>query len=160
MTEPPVGAASEKRRPAFSDDLPDLDSLLIEGQRRLADIEPKLPCRFTFSVYGIAFKAMIERRGDAVRLRFVGDLGQLPFSAEDPATRSRLIRLVGWGEPSRRLHFARGLRNRIAVVGEIEIAEPISGEAIVFAMVSYLLDARAYFQVATEQRMGRRADAP
>ena len=139
------------------DDVPDLNAALADLQDELLKFECKLPCRFTFKVYGFPFIAIIDDVDGQNRLRLIGDVGTVPFSAENPRARARIMKLIGWGEAADQCRFSSATGGRLAFLGETEVPQPLTGRGVVTALVKYILRTRAYFFLVAEQRMGEPA---
>lgn len=139
------------------DDVTDLNAALTDLQGELLKFECDLPCRFTFKVYGFPFVAVIDDVEGQNRLRLIGDVGTVPFSAEDAAARERILKLIGWGEASDQCRFSCSSSGRLAFLGETEVPQPLTGRNVVTALVKYILRTRAYFFLVAEQRMGKPA---
>ncbi len=94
----------------------DLDGLLSSATDRMTRLDPEPPAVFTFWWRGTAFSARFERHGQGCRLVLDGNLGAVPYSAENRSHRDNLLALLGgpqtgvpgrfWADRRLRLHFA------------------------------------------------------
>ncbi len=140
-------------------DLPKFDQLLNEGRRQLSSGDLNLPCHFTFSWSGIGFTACVDKVKDAERrcLQVGCDVGALPYSAEDPLARVRILSLVGWHDLEAPCRFAIGPRGRVHCFGVIELDDAPDDDTIVVALTKHLLAIKPYLVLAGE-RIARHAD--
>ena len=105
------------------------------------------PVAFDFAFRFVRFVARLEQSGGSVHLKLVGDLGPMPFSAESPAARSALARIVDAGSSvlgAGRFRIAQG---RILLGGEIEIPVPVSAVGLVSAVTRFLVPATPYMEL-------------
>jgi len=131
--------------------LPNFEVVLEEASQSLSRLVPRLPVNFSFRWKDIGFAGRVIASADGPRLRLVGDLGPVPFSAESADQRHRLLSLVRWTDAAGTGHFAIGARHHLNLLGEAAVAEPLSGVAIVTAATCFLLHARPYLDLAEEQ---------
>lgn len=134
--------------------LPDLNLVLADADRRLTRLVPMPPINFRFQWQGIPFAARVVMTDDgATRLRLVGDLGPIPYSAEDARRRDRLLSLIRWHAAARPCRFAVGQRQHLNLLGDADVATPLTGTAIIAAATQLLLQARSHLDLAAEQRL-------
>ena len=87
-------------------------------------------------------------------------MGPLPFSAENPAFRERLIKLVSW-KPADRIKFVlEPERQRIYMMIDDVLSGDISGSRLLASAVKSLFHARPFIQLAKEIGWEHPADAP
>jgi hypothetical protein len=140
--------------------LPDLNLVLADADRRLTRLAPTPPINFRFQWQGIPFAARVVVTDDgATRLRLVGDLGPVPYSAENPRGRDRLMSLVQWRGAAKPCRFAMGQRQHLNLLGDTDVAAPLTGTAIIAAAAKLLLQARPHLDLAAEQRLNRERHA-
>ena len=134
-------------------DLPKFDQLLNEGRRRLSSSELNVPCQFSFVWSGIRFSASVDKTNDDehCRLQISCDVCGLPFSAEDPLARARILSLVKWHEPNAACRFAIGPRGRIHCLGIVALDAAPDGDSVIVALTKHLLSIRPYLALASEQ---------
>jgi hypothetical protein len=137
---------------AMPETLPDMVPVLADAERSRIRLEPELPVNFQFKWHGIPFTARVERSDAGPRLLLVGDLGPVPFSAEDAEGRRRLLSLAKWVDAKGACRFAVGQRHHLNLLGESRIAAPLTGTTIVAAATNCLLEARPYIDLVEEQR--------
>ncbi len=138
---------------------PDIDRLLEQGHRHLADIAPELPVKFTFAWRGIDFIGHVHELDDELELRLYGDVGPLPFSSERPGARRRLLLLTRRSENDGAVRFAVTRRQRVGVLGQIGVEVPVTCGSIVVAATRLLLGLGPWLELALEEipRGGRAA---
>ena len=131
-------------------ELPGLDRHLLKAAQELARLDPKLPAEFTFTWQGTAFSARAERHAMGLRLFLRGDLGALPYSAEDRSSRDKLLAILRGPRAgaSGRFHLCR--RQHLRFTSETETAAPLSGKAMVIQTIQVLLGAKPCFDLAFE----------
>jgi hypothetical protein len=113
---------------------PDLASVRLEAEARLAALVPRLPAAFRFDWRGMAVTGRLEA-GEPKRVHLVADLGPVPYTAEDPMRRAAALALDG----RRQL---RAINNRLTLA----MTEPLDGPGhvpgIVTAITLALIKAR------------------
>lgn len=134
------------------DSLPDFDEILQTARSNLAEATPALPINFRFVWQQMGCVARVDKTDKGLRLRLVGDLGPVPFSAESPDTRDRLLELARWSTRSAGCRFTVSPRRHLNLLGELPVTEPLTGAAILSAAVHFLVDARPYVTLAREVR--------
>lgn len=65
------------------------------------DYRAKLPLTATFSWAGVEFTGQLSDAGSRLVLIMIADIGKIPFSAENPKVRERMLKLAG---AAKRLH--------------------------------------------------------
>jgi hypothetical protein len=125
-----------------------MDQLLAQATRTLSELEPKLPIKFTFMWRSCAFSARLESAPNGVLLLLRGELGLLPFSAENPDSREKLIALKNDYRDDPLASFGISCDQRLYVLGEIEVPETLSAAAIFGWTTSLLLRLDAPIEVA------------
>ena len=140
-------------------DRPKFDRLLNEGRHRLAISELNLPCQFTFVWSGIRFTAWVDKSKDCehCRIQVSCDVCDLPFSAEDPLARARILTLVNWHKRDAACRFAIGPRGRVHCLGVVELDAAPQGDSVIVALTRHLLSIRPYLALASEQDVRRAA---
>lgn len=137
--------------PAAVSELPDFANLLGESRRRLAEIEPKLPCRFKFRWHGLAFGGEVEQApGGAFTLRLGGDLGAVPYTSENRELRDALLDFLKRLSDTGSVRIGLDDRNVIRLLGSTGIEVPLTGQAVFTAATRFLLDSKPYLLIATE----------
>lgn len=149
MTSPGPSPASPP-----GDALPDFDQLLETARSGLASAMRAPPINFRFVWHHMGCVARVDKTDKGLRLRLVGDLGPVPFSAESPETRGRLLELARWSTRSAGCRFAVSPRRRLNLLGELPVGEPLTGAAILSAAVRFLVDVKPYVALAREVRDG------
>jgi hypothetical protein len=118
---------------------PDLASVQLEAEARLAALTPRLPAIFRFDWRGMRVSGRLEAGATAAargQVRLLADLGAVPYTAEDPARRAAALALDG----RRQL---RTVNNRLTLA----MTEPMEAAAsdlrgIVTAITLALIKAR------------------
>ena len=132
----------------------DLNLVLADADRRLTRLVPTPPINFRFEWQGIPFAARVAVTDDgAARLRLVGDLGPVPYSAENARGRNRLMSLVGWRDVANPYRFAMDRRQHLNLLGDAEVDAPLTGAAIIATAAKLLLRAGPHLDLAAEQRL-------
>lgn len=137
---------------ATSESLPDMNMVLADAEQSLTRLAPEPPINFQFKWQGIAFAARVDNTDAGLRLRLVGDLGPVPFSAENAPGRDRLLSLVQWADADGACRFVVGRRQHLNLLGDARIAAPLTGTSIIATATNFLLQARPYIDLAEEQR--------
>ncbi|WP_206378296.1 hypothetical protein [Sneathiella limimaris] len=124
--------------------------LLNEGTEKLVWITPKAPLAFQFTWEKVQFTAKLSGSGDQHRFLLLGDMGPLPFSAEDPGFRERLLKLVSW-KPEERIHFVlEPQRQRIYIMIDDILNGELTGTGLIASAVASLFHARPFIELAKE----------
>ncbi len=135
-------------------------TLLEEGSEKLVWITPKAPLSFRFHWEKVQFTGKLSKVGEEHRLLLLGDMGPLPFSAEDPGFRERLLKLVSW-KPAERIKFVlEPHHQRIYMMIDDIIKRELSGQILVASAVASLFHARPFIQLAKEIGWQHPSDTP
>jgi hypothetical protein len=128
------------------------DRLISEGHEKLVWATPKAPLTFRFTWEKLVFSGRLSKLStDQHRLILLGDMGPMPFSAEDPAFRDRLLNLVAWRVSGERIRFAfEPVRHRIYLVIDDVLEGDLTGTRLISSSIQSLFHARAYIQLARE----------
>lgn len=137
---------------ASAGDMPNFNALAEEAQSSLTRLAPKAPVDFRFRWQGLGFVAGVREVEDGARLRLLGDLGPIPFSAEAPGERRTLLELISWSNADGKCRFIVDPRQRLTLLGEAPVPTPLTGAGIVASAVQFLLQAQPYIVLASEQR--------
>ncbi|WP_025899155.1 hypothetical protein [Sneathiella glossodoripedis] len=136
------------------------NSLLEEGSEKLVWITPKAPLSFRFTWEKVQFTGKLSKTGSEHRLLLLGDMGPLPFSAEDPGFRERLLKLVSW-KPAERIKFVmEPQRQRIYMMIDDIIKRELTGQILIASAVASLFHARPFMELAKEIGWQHPADDP
>lgn len=128
-----------------------LESLLQEGTDKLVWSMPKLPILFRFDWEQIQFSGRLNKLDDGHRLLLLGDLGPLPFTAEQPQYRERLLQLLAWDAKGERIKFVlEPTRHRIYLMIDDLLDQKITGQYLVSSTITSLLHARPFIELARE----------
>lgn len=130
--------------------LPDFDKVLAEAENGLKRIAPKPPLTFGFHWRNNRFAARIEPVGDDYRLRLVGDVGPLPYSAESPSLRERLLRLVQWSNGQSSCRFTVTSRRRLNLLMDSMLADPLTPTRVLSHATLALVRAAPFIELAEE----------
>lgn len=105
------------------------------------------PVAFDFGFRFVRFAGRMEQDGASVQLKLVGDLGPMPFSAESPAARAGLARIVDAGNAVLGGGSFRINQGRILLGGELFVATPVSAVRLVSAVTRFLAPAIPYMEL-------------
>jgi hypothetical protein len=125
----------------------DIDAVLEEAGEDAVLATEGAPVAFDFSFRFVHFAVRLEQAGSVAHLRMVGDLGPLPFSAESPAARSGLSRIVEAGNADLGAATFRVNQGRILLGGEVDVATPVSAVGLVTALIRFLAPAIPYLEL-------------
>ncbi|MBL4740045.1 MAG: hypothetical protein JKY12_03575 [Sneathiella sp.] len=129
----------------------DFDALIKEGIEKLVWATPKPPLSFRFSWEKVSFSAKLTKVGDKHRLVFLGNLGPLPYSAEDPDYRERLLMLLAWKPDEERIRFVMDpIRHQIYLMIDDILEGDLTGTHVISSAITSLLLARPYLELARE----------
>ncbi|MBL4906325.1 MAG: hypothetical protein JKX94_02660, partial [Sneathiella sp.] len=96
-----------------------LEMLLKEGKDKLVWSMPSPPILFRFNWEKIQFSARFSRLDEGHRLLLLGDFGPLPYTAERPKFRERLLQLLAWEAEGEQVKFVlEPTRHRIYLMIE------------------------------------------
>ncbi len=115
-----------------------VDETGMGGQRR--------DFNFRFSYRQLPFVAKYRSEGKAGSIELKGDLGPMPFSAESALARSDLQMVLD----AANAHLGPTLLvvgGRIALVGMIAIAEPVTAVGLVTGLARFLLTVKPYLEI-------------
>ncbi len=140
VTSLPLTAPDRPNAP-FADNVVRLDGALVQAEAALEAGDIPLPSRFTYQWRGLAITGYVYRNEDTVLLRQCVTLGQLPYSAEDPAKRARLLAFLDDVAALEDGRFALTRQQGIAFVTETEVDTPVNGPRLAVACVQGALAA-------------------
>lgn len=112
-----------------------------------------LPAAFSLIWMDIHFEGVVQvddDHGGRPRLRLTGELGPVPFTAEDPGRRARLFAL-GKLELVDRGRFQVSNRSTITFIHEKELDAPVTEMVILGETVALLAQAKPYLKIAARQ---------
>lgn len=135
-------------------------NLIEEGSEKLVWLTPKAPLSFRFSWEKVQFTGKLSQIGDEHRLLLLGDMGPLPFSAQDPGFRDRLLKLVSW-RPKERIKFVlEPERQRIYMMIDDIIKKELTSQCLIASAVASLFHARPFIELAKEIGWQHPSDEP
>ncbi|OAN50219.1 hypothetical protein A6A04_02100 [Paramagnetospirillum marisnigri] len=103
--------------------------------------------KFDFNLRQIRFAAQLEQARGAAHMKLVGDLGPMPFSAESPAARAGLARIVEAANAHLGSGCFRVVAGRVLVGGDIAIPVPVTAHALVTEVTRFLAPTLPYLEV-------------
>jgi hypothetical protein len=112
-----------------------------------------LPAKFSFIWMDIHFQGSIqfeERKGGRPWLTLSGNLGPLPFTAEDVGRRARLLALGG-AAIVENAHFQVSADSDILFGHKAELPEPVTEFAVLGQTVALLAQAKPYLEIAARR---------
>ena len=124
----------------------DMDSVLGEADAPpLSLVEGAIA--FDFGFRFIRFAGKVEETEGAARLKLVGDLGPMPFSAESQAARAGLLRIVAAGNEVLGAGCLRIVQGRILLGGDMVPPMPVSAVGLVSEVSRFLVPAVPYLEL-------------
>lgn len=110
--------------------------------------------QFQFSWQGIAFQCSVDHQAEQPRLRIAGDLCALPFTAENPEIRSKLLTLAGETSPSDHTGFRISPHHRFEFFSErpLDSGEITKADALREATIE-VLKAKPWFKLFLQVMM-------
>lgn len=125
-----------------------LDSAIVKATEALGGHGLRLPMDFTFSWRDRPAVARVVVAEEGVVLRLRMELGAVPYTAEEPMVRNRTTYVM-----SRQAELPLGrlgidARQMAQFMADVPIDEPLSGTAIVTAVVRTLLRVSPYLDLA------------
>lgn len=124
----------------------DIDAVLEEAEAQPLSSGDG-PVAFDFGFRFVRFVARLEQSGPAALLKLVGDMGPMPFSAESPAARSGLARIVESGNSVLGAGTFRINQGRILLGGETSVTTPVAAVGLVSAVTRFLAPAIPYMEL-------------
>ncbi|EME68410.1 hypothetical protein H261_18662 [Paramagnetospirillum caucaseum] len=124
----------------------DIDAVLEEAEAPPLTLGSN-PVAFDFGFRFVRFAARLEQVGGGVQLKLVGDMGPMPFSAESPAARSGLARIVDAGNAVLGAGTFRINQGRILLGGEAGVPTPVAAVGLVSAVTRFLAPAIPYMEL-------------
>jgi len=129
----------------------DFEALIKEGNEKLVWAAPKSPLSFRFNWEKVEFSAKLSKVDDKHRLVFLGDLGPLPYSAESPDYRQRLLMLLAWKPDEERVRFVMDpIRHQIYLMIDDILEGNLTGTHLISSAITSLLLARPFLELARE----------
>lgn len=125
----------------------DIDAVLEEAGESPVLSTGAGPVAFDFSFRFVRFAARLEAGGGGMQLKLVGDLGPMPFSAESPAARSGLARIVESGNSHLGAGCFKITQGRILMGGEIPVSLPLTAVGLVSGIIRFLGPATSYMEL-------------
>ena len=106
------------------------------------------PLAFNFSYAGMPFLAEVEQ-GPRPTVSLKARLAPLPFSAESPELRARLLELIRDSGPMTRGRLVIDHRQDLWLAGTVEAGSAANPVAILAAAVTLILDMKPYLETMT-----------
>lgn len=129
----------------------DFEALLKEGNEKLIWAAPKSPLSFRFRWEKVVFSARLTIIEDKHRLVFLGNLGPLPYSAESPDYRERLLMLLAWKAEEERVKFVLDpSRHQMYLMIDDILEGDLTGTNLISSAITSLLHARPFLELARE----------
>lgn len=125
-----------------------LDSAIIQATEALDGHGLRLPVEFTFCWRDRPASAAVIAVGDGIVMRLRMQLGALPYTAEDPSVRNRTAYVMSRQRDLPIGRFGMDGRQTVLFLADVPIDEPLSGTAIVTAVVRTLLRVSPYLELA------------
>ncbi|CAA7612982.1 conserved hypothetical protein [Magnetospirillum sp. SS-4] len=100
--------------------------------------------QFDFRFRDVLFAGRIEQSEGRAHLKLVGDMGPMPFSAEAPAARAGLARIVEAANAHLGGAPFRVTQGRILLGGDIEVAVPVTATGLIASVTLFLLPSLDY----------------
>ncbi len=137
-----------------SSDVPNnqgFEALIAEGDEKLVWVAPTAPLTFQFKWENVVFSGHISNGGENHRLLLLGDMGPLPFSAEDPSFRERLMKLVRWQPEKDHARFVlEPKRQHIYLMIDDVLQGELSGIQMIASTTQLLFHIRPYLELARD----------
>lgn len=128
----------------------DLIKVMEEAKATLARAAPKPPLSFRFRWQGQQYVGRIERGGGGLVIKLLGDVGPLPYSAENQKRRQGWISLANWRGGETEYRFGVTARRRLTLLAQRPIGEPLSVVSIMAELTKMLVTTRPYLTLAEE----------
>jgi len=127
-----------------------ITDLIDEGHKKIDWAAPKAPLSFRFSWEKVIFTGKLSKIDDAHRLILLGEMGPLPFSAERPAYRDRLLSLIAWKTEERIRFVLEPQHQRVYLMIDDILSEELTGVALIASATASLFHAQPYMELAKE----------
>lgn len=117
-----------------------LNNLLNEIARQVTDNDITFPSHFTFTSHHIHFAGQLlrDKKNEGFSLNLVANLGYIPFSAEDPGRRKKLLKtfspLFIKGD------FSLSLSSQIQMILITNFTGPVNAKKVMEVVTYTLLD--------------------
>jgi hypothetical protein len=128
----------------------DLVKVMEEAKARLEQAAPKPPLSFRFRWQGQQYIGRIDQGNDGLVLKLLGDIGGVPYSAENPKHRESWISLAHWRGREDDYRFVVTKNKRLTLLAQRPIAEPLSVVSIMGELTKMLMSLRPYLTLAEE----------
>ncbi len=103
--------------------------------------------QFDFGYRDIHFAGRLEQAAGQAHLKLVGDLGPMPFSAESPAARAGLARIIEAANADLGAEAFRVTQGRVLLGSDMAVAVPVSATGLVTPVTLFLLPAEPYLEL-------------
>jgi hypothetical protein len=134
-----------------------LQRLKIDDEGNLTHHSEDGPVRFEFSFREIAFTGQFEERDGIAQLRLVGDLGNLPFSAEAKVARQNILAIVKSANQVTGDSFFVTEQGRLLLRRAAMLEHPVTGPGLITGVISALHMINAYLDLVMMFRPVKRA---
>ena len=115
------------------------------GASTFDNVQSTLPISFNFNWNEQLVAVRLFEIEDQTFIRLMTDLGSIPYTAENPPRRDRLLTLCHAGVELPQGGFSRTVHQRVIYWVEAPIERPLTGDRIVATCTSLLLQAKPYF---------------
>jgi hypothetical protein len=103
--------------------------------------------KFDFGFRQVRFVGQLDMARGKARLRLVGDLGPMPFSAESTAARAGLARIVEAANTHLGAGTFRVTLGRVLLGGDFAIPVPVDATGLVTGSTRFLVPALPYMEL-------------
>lgn len=127
------------------------EQLLEQSNSKLNTVIPRAPLSFRFAWESVNYSAQISELKGAHRLLLLADMGALPFSAEQPEFRKRLLALLAWDCNKERFKFVFDpKKHKIYLMMDDMMNREITGTDILSKIIATLIKARPFLELARD----------
>ncbi|TAN70272.1 MAG: hypothetical protein EPN20_05775 [Magnetospirillum sp.] len=103
--------------------------------------------QFDFGYRDVRFVGRLEQAERHAHLKLVGDLGPMPFSAESPAARAGLARIIEAGNADLGTALFRVTLGRVLVGCDIDVPVPVTATGLITSVTRFLLPTLPYLEL-------------
>ena len=132
-----------------------LNALRISAGGELVVQDPAPPSRFVFRFAGMVFTQILTPRPDGFHCRLHAQLGQIPFTAQDPSLRATLLTILKGVRGNGVAHFLVGQSQSIWIIADLEGNETPTPEVVLLETARLLHVVRPYVEMLRDYLVSR-----
>ena len=125
-----------------------IEALDLHRRDAFRILHPEKPTRYAFRVDEVPFSTTLVPEGaDRCRFHISANLGAIPYTAQSPDCRSRVVRLLDGCRSLGRKHFVVSARQSLWLISEPQPIDRPTPETVLYETLEFVRQARPYVRM-------------